>query len=209
MAARALLARHQGQAREIAEPGDALGVAGRHDQALHPPGPFDQNDRHARHGALEVTPVPVLGLGLVDVHAGGDRLAGGKPGQPVQAAVEERRELAAGFAQRPLEQRIVAAGDHRRAPMQPFGAAGVFRLLPHPGLDHLAREQQLAGDPAHRDRLLGDQLVHLALLDPEQRGHFLGGQELGHDTVMHELARVAYRDHPQGNDDHPDPAVIP
>ena len=82
VAARALLARHQGQAGEIAEPGDAPGVAGRHDQALYPPGPFDQHDRHAGHGALDVTPVPVLGLGLVDVQAGGDRLAGGEPASP-------------------------------------------------------------------------------------------------------------------------------
>jgi hypothetical protein len=31
--------------------------------------------------------------------------------------------------------------------------------------------------------VLGDQLVHLALLDPEQRGDLLGGQELGHGAT--------------------------
>src|SRR5919106_2614106 len=115
MTARALLARDQGPALEIAELGHALGVAGRDDQALRAPGPFHQHHRHARHGALDVTAVPVLGLGLVDVEAGGDRLAGGEASKPVQAAVEERRELAAGFAKRPFQERIVTAGEHRRA----------------------------------------------------------------------------------------------
>jgi hypothetical protein len=114
------------------------------------------------------------------VQAGGDRLARSEPGQPVQAAVEERRELAAGVAQRPFEQGIVAAREHRRAPVEPFDAALMLGVAPHPGLDHLAREQELAGDPTDQDGMLGDQLVHLALLNPEQRGDFPGGQKLGH-----------------------------
>ena len=133
-----------------------------------------------RERALDVAAVPVLGLGLVDVEAGGERLARGEPGETVEAAVEERGELAAGFAQRPFEQGVVAARQHRRARVQRLRPAGVIRLAPDPGLDQRAREQELAGDPADRDGVLGDQLVDLALLDPEQRGDLPGGQKLGH-----------------------------
>ncbi len=123
MAAGALLPGDERQAVEIGEASDRLRVAGRHHQPLGAPRPFQQHDRHAGHGAPEVAAVPVLGLGLVDVQSGRDRLACREPGEAIEAAVEERRELAAGLAQRPFEQRIVAAGEHRRAAVEPFGAA--------------------------------------------------------------------------------------
>jgi hypothetical protein len=134
--------------------------------------------------------VEALALGLGQVDAGGHRGARREALQPVGAAVAEHRKAGARFAQGPFEQGVVAAGDHRVMGLEGFLTGAELGVAAEPGGDDVAREQELAGDPADRDDVVADQLIDLALLDAEQLGQFPGGQVVGHGAGGPPTART-------------------
>ncbi len=113
-AGRRLAPRHA-SAREIGQDGDLSLLVGTDDQSPLAPGPFHQHHPLAGETPSHDREVPVLGLGVMDVQARGDTLAGGETRQPIMAAVEEGRQAAARLAEGPVEQGIVTAEEDVRA----------------------------------------------------------------------------------------------
>ena len=182
IASRFGLAGHEPDPGEIRGARESPGVAARHHQPLGTPRPFDHHHRLARELARNETLVELSGLRVEYVHARRERLARHHSRESVDAAAEERRDLGAGFANRPFEQRVVAPRKHRRRRGEIDRTVGELHPAAHPGFDEITREQHLPRHPAHRDLLLRDELVYLAFLDPEEIGNFPGGEERVHDS---------------------------
>ena len=90
-----LLALHQAQsclpyAGQIA---DAVRIAGRHDQALFPPGLFDEHHLETHERACHHGPIVLTGVGIEDVEAAAVRFPLRKAIQAVEAAVEHDRQV--------------------------------------------------------------------------------------------------------------------
>ena len=158
-------------------------IARRHDQALLPPRPLDQHHGLAGKRALDVLDVPCArafppfsGRCTPAICACPMRhlLEAGK------GAAEADGEAGAGLAQRPIEQRVMAAGADLRPRLQRLRSAAILDVLGEPGLHQMAREQQLAGDPHARDRAGRDEVVDLALLEADEIGHLAGGEVVRH-----------------------------
>ena len=188
-----------GLAGDEADPGEvrgarqASGVAGRHHQTLGPPRPLECHHRLARELARDEAQVEFTRLRIENVHARRERLAGRHPRQPVQTSAEERRDLRARLTDCPFEQRIMTPREHRGRRSQYGRAIGELDPAPHPRLDEIAREEQLPRHPARGNRLRRDQLVDLALLDPEQIGDFPGGEERVHEDRPRSAPRNGMR----------------
>ena len=116
VAARAVLAADHPQARpgEVADRAERKRIARYHQQPLLAPGPCDADMRaHAQHltrcGGVEGATVRVQ-----QVHRRGNRLACRERLQPFEAATAAKGQAAARLAHRPIQQGVVAAGQHRR-----------------------------------------------------------------------------------------------
>ena len=90
-------------AAQIGDAGDLPLQRRGKDQAAVAFGPFDQNHGGVGEAGADMAAVPVPGIGLEHMHAAGDGLAAGEPVEPVEAAVEETGQPAAGLPQRPVE----------------------------------------------------------------------------------------------------------
>ena len=106
-----------------------------------------------------------------------------KRSKPGLAADRQRGKTGAALAQRPFQQRIVAAADDRRRlgtrqPGRPRNAGG------QPVIELGLGEQPAAGDLGARHAALGHHLIDLALLEAEIGGGFGGGEKL-HDADLH------------------------
>ena len=181
MAARLGLAGDEPDSGEVRGARETSRVAARNHQALGTPRPFDHHHGLARELAGDEAQIELPGIGIEYVHAGRERLAVREPRESVDAAAEEGGDFRARLADRPVEQRIVAPREHRRRRSEIGRARGELDPAPNPRFDEIAREQHLPRHPAHRDRLLRDELVDLALLDPEEIGDFPGGEERIHE----------------------------
>ena len=117
MAARLRLAQRDPRAllrTRSATRADLERIAGRQQQALRAPRPFERDDVGAGERCAHQRHVVVARRRIAPVHGSDRRLAARKPLDAGAAAAGEDREAAAGFAHRPFEQRVVAAGDDRR-----------------------------------------------------------------------------------------------
>ena len=181
MAARSGLTGDEPDTGEVRGAREPSRVAARNHQTLGAPRPFGHHHGLARKLAGDEAQVELAGIGVEYVHAGRERLAVRQPRESVDAAAEEGGDFRARLANRPVEQRIVAPREHRRRRCDLGRARGKLDPAPNPRFDEIAREQHLPRHPAHRDRLLRDKLVDLALLDPEEIGDFPGGEERVHE----------------------------
>ena len=80
------------------------------------------------------------------MQATGDTFATRKSIEPVQTAVQQGRQTATRFAQRPFEQRLVTA-EQDRGPPQRLCLTAAGTLARQPCLDLTSRKQQLAHCP--------------------------------------------------------------
>ncbi len=117
-----------------------------------------------RHLIIAVEPVQMDG--------GGGDLAAGEPPQPGLAPFRQAGKGAAALAQRPFQQRIVAAAHDRRRRL--MGERGRNQTGRQPAVERRLRKQPLAGHLGARHRAVRHQLVKLALGETQIGGGFLG-----------------------------------
>jgi hypothetical protein len=155
------------------------------DKALFPPGPLDQNEIRESQpfGRRRVVALPIR-IGQVKADRNG--LAGGEAFEPRFAPLEQRREPATRFAQRPFEQRVARSGDNRRRHQQPLVLKLGVRL--HPAIHQPLREDQLARDARARDLPARNELIDRALLEPEIVGHFGSRQVVASASICLHIA---------------------
>jgi hypothetical protein len=118
------------------------------------------------------------------VHGRDRRLACRHPAQAVLAAVAQQRQTAPALTRRPVEQRVVAARQHRRRAGRTRRETARIGVLVEPALDQVAREQPLSGDADGRDLPLADQLVDRAFGHPQQCSDLAGAVEAGRCGVV-------------------------
>ena len=165
---------------EVREAGDPERVARRHHQPLLAPRPLDDDHVHAGEACLHDLPVVLAALRVEDVEARNPRLARLEALEPVEAAAGQERQVRVRLPERPVEERIVAAGDHgRRRLGEPPGGIGDIGGLGQPLVDQELGEKQLAGDPGARNLAPADEVVDLALLDAQVFGDLAGAHHLG------------------------------
>ena len=152
----------------LAERGDLEGIAGGDDQALLAGGEADQHGiAQPRLGGDPLRIGIRLGLGeVVEVDGGGHQLALEEALVAGLAALRHDGKPGVALAQRPLQQRIVAAAhDRRRLGRQ--GAVRAHHAAEQPAVEIGAREQPLARHLGAGDLPVRDQLIELALLQPQ------------------------------------------
>ena len=165
-----------GDAGDVAQPER---IAGGDDEPLLAPRERDQHrvvqtgrdaDRlRVRHVVVAIEPM--------QVNRGRDHLAAREPLQSGLAAFRQARQPRPAFAQRPFQQRIVAAADDQRRrrmgkrcrPRVPGGKPAIERRL---------RKQPFAGHLRAGHGGVRNELIELALGQPEIGGGFLGGQQV-------------------------------
>ena len=156
-------------------------IAGGDDEPLLAPRERDQHRvvQAGRNGdRLRVRRI-VVAIEPMQVDRGRDHLAAREPLQSGLAAFRQAREPRAAFAQRPFQQRIVAAADdRRRRRMGKRGRPGIPGG--EPAIERRLRKQPFAGHLRAGHGGVGDQLIELALRQPEIGGGFFGGQQFRH-----------------------------
>src|SRR3546814_4973300 len=80
--------------------------------------PFDQHHRRRAQRLAHMAEVPVATLRLEDMAAGDGRLAARHAGKAVEAAVEVGGKPGTRFADRPVEQRIMARSEEHTSELQ-------------------------------------------------------------------------------------------
>ena len=166
----------------VVDAADLERIAGRQQQALLAAAEGDH------HRVLQIAAAANggnIGIGFrvfqgMQVHGGGNRLAGGEAVEAGFAADRERGEPGAAFAQRPFQQRVVAAADDRRRLRtrhagRPRNAGG------EPAIELGLGKQPAAGDLGAGHRALGHHFIDLAFLEAEIAGGF-GGREKLHGS---------------------------
>ena len=154
-------------------------IAGRQQQALLAAAERDH------HRILQIAAAANggdVGIGFrvfqgMQVQAGGDGLAGDEAVESGFAADRERGQPRAALAQRPFQQRVVAAADDRRR-LRSGHAFGPRNAGGQPMVEIGLREQPAAGDLGAGHSALGHHFVDLAFLEAEIAGGFGGREEL-------------------------------
>ncbi len=115
-------------------------------------------------------------LQRMQMNGAGSESAVGKAGKPCFAAFGERSQTRAAFAQRPLEQGIVAAGNDRQwlARGQVFWPMKIAR---QPVIKLIPGKQPFACHLGAGNGAFSNQLIDLAFFEPEIIGSFRRRQE--------------------------------
>src|SRR5690625_1521513 len=103
--------------------------------------------------------------------------------QALAASGRENGEARPAFPQRPLEQRITAAGDDRRRLTQMLALE--IHLLFYPEVDQQSRKEQFPADARAWNALAAHQFIDGALPQPQILGHFTRGHQVG---ILHMTA---------------------
>jgi hypothetical protein len=130
--------------------------------------PFEDDDFRAVQKLAHERHVELAARVIDPMRRSRYRIAACERGYARAAADREHRQSAARFAHCPVEQRIMAARDDRRPRLQGRDRRA---LRGDPGVDLLARKEQLAGGAHVRNRTLAHEVVDAPLLEAQIRGH--------------------------------------
>ncbi len=167
------------------------GVALLDDQPLLPPAEVDHSRKVIEHGS-GLGEVEVLGVLLGQMARGhmAEPLAQGLESSHAAEVAEnggvfriDSHEQVQGL----IKEDVVAPGHDKQgrgAKDHPLGLRDVDGVVLHPLLDEMPGKEPLPGDLGGREAFLGDQPVDVLLVDSEQGGHFLGGEQGSHDLDL-------------------------
>ena len=169
--------------RDRGDVGELQRIARRDQQALLAAGECDHHHVVQAGRVRDRVGVGAVVVAVDPVQVNGRRhdLAAGEPAQAGFAALRQGREPRSAFAQRPFQQRIVAAADDRRRRLRQ--RRGGQQPRRDPAVERRLGKQPAAGDLAARHGGVGDQLVELALGQPEIGGGLIGGEKIGHSCT--------------------------
>src|SRR5262249_44618780 len=186
-ASRTLLARGDAQiaVAEIIDAIDIRRIARGHDQTLPPAGPFDPHEIEAWE-ALDQAAGIIAARGWIDqVQAAGDGLARQKAMHAARAAVDKDGKPALGLACRPLEQWVMAAGNHRRRCRKMGRGGRILGRLGDPQVNEPFGEKQLAGQLTVWNALGAHEFVNRPLAHTQIVCHLAHRQQIWDFTRVH------------------------
>lgn len=184
----------------VSQPGEAQRIAGGNHHSLLARGETNQDTVIKRCLAADDFNVCIFFrvIEIMKVNGCGDDLAFEKTPVSRFAALGQDRQPRAAFAQRPLQERVMAPADNRRRLCGNY-AVGPRHAREQPTVEIGAREQPLAGHLGTRDLAIGDKLIEFPLFEAEIGCRFSRRKQLEACADLHILALNLTFDILEGN----------
>jgi hypothetical protein len=166
---------------QIGDRADAERIASRHDNPLFAPRPFHDDELPLAQALAKFADIVAVAVQRVQaVDAARQGLAVVETVRSDKSAAAKEGKAAPGFRNAPFQKGIVAARDHYRG-LTGFGRRFDGAAIRQPLVDLDLGKQQFATYPRERDLVVLDEVVDLALLDPQIVRQFMRVEKLDHD----------------------------